>query len=68
MCIWAALRRDHDKGLAQLQQAVSHGLDVTTMQGMEKDADLKSLRGDARFQSLIADAKCRVAGDAEKPK
>jgi len=64
---WAALRGDQEKALAMLRQAVDSGLDITTILGMEREGDLKSLRGDARFQSLIADAKGRVGGVAPKP-
>jgi eukaryotic-like serine/threonine-protein kinase len=58
---WAALRGDREEALAKLRQAVDHGLDVSFIQGMEKDAALKSLHGDARYQSLIAEVKHRVA-------
>ena len=64
---WAALRGDQEKALAMLRQAVDYGLDVTTILDMERDDDLKSLRGDARLQSLIDDAKGRAGGDAQKP-
>ncbi len=58
---WAALRGDREEALAMLRQAVDHGLDVSSIQGMERDAALKSLHGDVRYQSLIAEAKHRVA-------
>jgi serine/threonine protein kinase len=57
---WAALRGDREEALVMLRQAVDHGLDATTIQGMEKDVALKSLHDDARYQSLTAEARHRV--------
>jgi eukaryotic-like serine/threonine-protein kinase len=63
---WAALRGDREKALGLLREAIDHGLDAATIQGMEKDADLKSLHGDPRFAAIVADARQHVAG--QKPK
>ena len=63
---WAAAREDREKALGLLREAIDHGLDAATIQDMEKDADLKSLHGDPRFASIVADARKRVA--EQKPK
>jgi eukaryotic-like serine/threonine-protein kinase len=63
---WAALRGDRDKAFGLLREAIDHGLDASTIQGMEKDADLKSLHGDPRFTSIVADARQHVA--EQRPK
>jgi len=51
----AALGGDRAGSLTWLDQAVAHGLSNASM--IEKDADLKSLRGDAAFAALIARAR-----------
>jgi len=63
---WAALRGDHEKALGLLREAIDHGLDAATIQGIEKDADLKSLRGDLRFAAIVADARQHVV--EQRPK
>ncbi|HKV62914.1 MAG TPA: tetratricopeptide repeat protein [Candidatus Acidoferrum sp.] len=63
---WAALRGDREKAFGLLREAIEHGLDASTVQGMENDADLKSLRGDPRFASIVADARQHVAGQRTK--
>lgn len=57
LAAWAALRGDREKALGLLREAIDHGLDASTIQGMEKDADLRSLRGDPRFTAIVADAR-----------
>jgi serine/threonine protein kinase len=54
-----------DEALATLREALDHGLDAATIQGMEKDADLKSLRSDPRFNALVADAVQKAAAAAK---
>jgi len=63
---WAALRGDREKALNLLREAIDHGLDAATIQGMEKDADLNSLHGDPRFAAIVADAHQHVV--EQKPK
>jgi eukaryotic-like serine/threonine-protein kinase len=59
-CI-AALSGNRTEALSFLRQAIDHGLSATGDLGMEKDGDLKSLNGDARFVALVAYAKKRAA-------
>jgi len=66
LATWAALRGDREKALGLLRQAIDHGLEPATIQGMEKDPDLKSLHGDPRFTAIVADASQRVAGQRPK--
>jgi serine/threonine protein kinase/Flp pilus assembly protein TadD len=57
-----ALRQGkRDEALEHLQEAVDHGLTPQRDLGIEKDPDLKSLHGDARFDALVAHAKERAA-------
>jgi eukaryotic-like serine/threonine-protein kinase len=57
-----ALRRGkRDEALADLGQAVDHGLPPNMDLGIETDPDLKSLHGDVRFAALVAHAKERAA-------
>jgi non-specific serine/threonine protein kinase/serine/threonine-protein kinase len=58
---WAAHRGEKDKAFPLLRHAMEHGLDVATIQDIEKDADLKPLHGDPRFAALVADAHERAA-------
>ena len=53
----AALQGQRDAAFALLQEAIDHGLSSTGRAGLEKDADLKSLRSDPRFAALVARAK-----------
>lgn len=55
-----------NEALSLLRQAVDHGLPVYGDLGIDNDPDLKSLHGDPRFDSLVADAKERAAGP-QKP-
>jgi hypothetical protein len=54
-----------DEALALLREAVDNGLPPAVDGGMEKDTDLKSLKGDARFEALVAHAKETAA---QKPR
>jgi eukaryotic-like serine/threonine-protein kinase len=60
-CI-AARTGKGDEALSLLREAVDHGLESQYDLGIEKDPDLKSLRGDSRFDTLVAHAKERAAG------
>jgi serine/threonine protein kinase len=66
LAAWAALRGDREKALGLLGEAIDHGLEAATVQGMEKDADLKSLHGDPRFTAIVGAASQRVAGRRPK--
>ncbi|HXX46230.1 MAG TPA: serine/threonine-protein kinase [Candidatus Acidoferrales bacterium] len=55
-----------DDALSLMREAVDHGLPPNQDLDIEKDDDLKSLHGDPRFDSLVADAKQRAAA-AQKP-
>jgi hypothetical protein len=59
-CI-AAHQGRRDEALALLRDAVDHGLAPWADLGIEKDDDLKSLRGDPRFGALVEHAKERAA-------
>jgi non-specific serine/threonine protein kinase/serine/threonine-protein kinase len=58
----AALRGDRKLALDWLGQAVGHGW--RGADGMAEDSDLKSLRGDPRFEALVA----RTREDAARSK
>jgi len=60
-------RGRRDEALSLLREAVDHGLAPNIALYMEKDPDLQSLHGDARFAALVAHAKERAAA-AQKPK
>ena len=51
-CI-AALGGDKDEAFLHLQYVLEHGSHVFTLAGITEDPDLKSLRKDHRFQSLL---------------
>ena len=52
---WAAIQNQRQESLADLEQAVNHGF--KRAEEMAADDDLKSLRGDPRFNAILADAK-----------
>lgn len=63
-----ALRRGNKtKALADLRQAVDHGLPPGLALGIESDPDLNALHGDPRFADLVAHAKDRASA-AQKAK
>ena len=55
-CVLALAGR-RDEALSLLSHSIDHGLDAGNDLEMEKDDDLKSLRGDPRFLALVAHAK-----------
>ena len=59
-CI-AAEQGHLDQAFTLLRDSMDHGLAAAALLGIEKDADLKSLRTDPRFAPLVADAKKRAA-------
>ena len=64
---WAARRGEREKAFSLLRQAIDHGLDAAAMQGIEKDADLKSLHSDPRFAAIVADVRQRATA-SQTPK
>jgi tetratricopeptide (TPR) repeat protein len=50
-----------DEALPLLRQAVDHGLPPRLDLDVEKDPVLNSLRGDPRFEAIVADARERAA-------
>jgi eukaryotic-like serine/threonine-protein kinase len=58
-CLMAVQGR-REEAISLLREAVDHGLRPSVDLDMEKDMDLKSLRGDPRFVRLVADAKARA--------
>jgi serine/threonine protein kinase len=48
-----------EEAISLLRQALDHSLSPQDALAIEKDGDLVSLRGDRRFQAIVADAKTR---------
>jgi eukaryotic-like serine/threonine-protein kinase len=61
MACTAAHRGQREEALSRLREAVDHGLVPSTGLNLDKDPDLKSLRGDPRFAAVVAYAKDRAA-------
>lgn len=57
----AAVQGHRDQALSLLGEAMAHGLAPVVAGGMEDDEDLKLLKGDPRFTTLIARAKTNAA-------
>ena len=51
----------HDEALAELRDAVDHGLPAGTALDIDKEDDFKSLHGDPRYRALLAHARERAA-------
>lgn len=64
-CI-ASYRGEIDRAFSLLREAVDHGLPPFADLFIAKDNDLKSLRGDPRFATIVAHAQERAA-EARKP-
>jgi serine/threonine protein kinase/Tfp pilus assembly protein PilF len=56
-----ALEGKRDESFANLPFAVEHALDADLRGGLEKDPNLKSLHGDARFDALVESSRQRLA-------
>jgi non-specific serine/threonine protein kinase/serine/threonine-protein kinase len=52
-----ALESKHNESLANLEFAFAHEASPDLRQGVEKDEDLRSLRGDTRFAAVVAKAQ-----------
>lgn len=65
-CIYA-LQGRREEALAYLRQAVENGLSVHSVSHIAEDEDLKSLRGDPRFEALAAEAVKRAAPQQAQP-
>jgi eukaryotic-like serine/threonine-protein kinase len=50
-----------NEALAALREALQHGLDLETALGLAKDADLNTLHGDPRFETLVTKAKAQAS-------
>jgi tetratricopeptide (TPR) repeat protein len=57
----AALQGHLEEALSLLRQSLDHGLSPSLANGIEKNDDLKSLRSDPRFTTLVIYAKQRRA-------
>jgi len=57
----AVRRGRRDEAFSFLREAIQHGLSPAQAVGMETDPDLKSLHGDTRFETIIAEAKQHAA-------
>jgi eukaryotic-like serine/threonine-protein kinase len=56
-----ALSGHRDEALSVLRDSVDHGLPIRLAANAEGDTDLKSLKGDPRFASIVADTHRRSA-------
>jgi eukaryotic-like serine/threonine-protein kinase len=57
----AALQGHRDRALSLLRESLDHGLSPRLAAGIEKNDDLKSLRGEPRFAALLDYAKQHAA-------
>jgi len=57
-----------DEALALLRQSVDHGMAPRTAMGIADDEDLKPLRGDPRFEAIVAEAQKRVLAHTQNAK
>ncbi len=64
-CVLARLNRK-DEAISTLREALEHGLDLKELTEFDKNDDLKSLRGDPRYEALLAETKTRAAAVAQK--
>jgi len=55
----AALQGKRDEAISFLREAVDHGLPLSDLEDAMRSPELKSLRGDPRFESILALAKER---------
>jgi hypothetical protein len=61
----AAVQGHRDQALSLLDEAMGHGLAPVVAAGMEDDEDLKSLKDEPRFASLVTRAKKNAAAARE---
>ena len=55
-----ALTKKSDETISLLTDAVDHGLKFETLAELEKDTDLRSVRGDPRLEALLTKARNRA--------
>jgi len=60
-----ALEGKRDEALANLEFAFAHPTQPDLQRGVEKDEDLRSLHGDARFAAVVAKAQQSLAATAK---
>jgi eukaryotic-like serine/threonine-protein kinase len=56
-----------EEAVASLREAVDHGLDAGMAAEMEKDPDLKALRGEPQFKALVGEIHQRAIAAPQKP-
>ena len=61
-----ALTMKREESLSLLRDAVNHKVNADEANELEKSADWKSLRGDPRFEALVAEAQKRAAANVQK--
>jgi eukaryotic-like serine/threonine-protein kinase len=61
-----ALQGHRERALSFLREAIDHGLRPTQAVAAVQDDDLKSLRGDPRYEALVAEVKKRAAQTQQK--
>lgn len=61
------LTHKDEEALTLLRDAVDHGVDADAAAELKKSADWNSLRGEVRFEALVAKAQGHVAACAPKP-
>jgi serine/threonine protein kinase len=57
-----------DEAISLLADAVDHGLKFQTLEELEKGDDLKTLRGDPRFEALLTEAQSRAVSTPQNTK
>ena len=66
LALMAERQGQRDEALSLLREAINHGLGPNELAGMKDDDDLKSMRGDQRFQAILAQVQQRNAPAAKK--
>jgi len=61
-----ALEGNRDEAISNLKFAVEHDLSAEERAGLAKDDDLKALRGDTRFEAILATSGQKTAQEAAR--